>query len=62
MQKIGDSTRKKGKGNRHEINEGRSKMTAIKRPTSQAPGEIPLEHMKLIEYLRDMNIPSYTRG
>lgn len=45
-----------------ENDEGRSKMTAVNRPTSRALGEIPLEHMKLIEYIRDVTILSYTMG
>lgn len=35
-------------------------MTAVNRPTGWASGEIPLEHTKLIEYLRDVKILSYT--
>lgn len=45
-----------------ENDEGRSKMTPVNRPTSRAPGEIPLEHMKLKEYIRDVKILSYTMG
>lgn len=43
-----------------ENDESGSKMTAMNRPTSQAPGEIPLEHTKWIEYLRVVKILSYT--
>ena len=35
-------------------------MTAVNRPTGWASGEIPLEHTKLMEYLRDVKILSYT--
>lgn len=60
MQDIGGPTKKRGKENMQGNDEGRSKMTVVNRPTSQAPREIPLQHTKLIGYLRGMKILSYT--
>ena len=62
MQDAGGPTAKRDKENMQENDEGRSKMTAMNRPTGQVPREIPLEHTKLIEYQSDVKILSYTMG
>lgn len=60
MQDIRGPKKRRVKENMQGNDEGRSKMTVMNRPTSQAPREIPSQHTKLIDYLRGMKILSYT--